>query len=54
MYIIVSTKQVYYNQVNDAGYNKLKFDRSSSLASNTVKDPLHIVTIRLIGGKTYI
>ena len=54
MYIIVSTNQVYYNRVNDAGYNKLKFDCSSSLASNTVKDPLHIVTIILIGGKTYI
>ena len=43
---IVSTNK-NYNQVNDVVYNELKFYSSNSLSNNIVKDPLHIVTLRL-------
>ena len=39
------------NQVNDAIENELKLDISNSLANNPVKNPLHIVTVILIGSK---
>ena len=39
------------NQVNEVIGNELKFDISNSLANNPVKNPLPIVTVRLIGSK---
>ena len=50
LYHVVSTN-INYNHVNYIIDNELKFDSSNSLANNPVKDPPHIVTLSLIGGK---
>ena len=42
---------VDYNQVNDIVHKELKYDSSISLATNSVNDPLHVVTISLRADK---
>ena len=49
----VTSNNIKQNKVNSVIGNELEFDSSHILANNTVKYPLHIVTISLIWDRNY-